>query len=882
MTDNSRYSSTTQVLAQASIDREARRARLALWVERVIKSFWPVWALVALFAGLVLLEIPSALPPAWHYALVAAFGAAALFFLARGAVSVLRLRPSHGEALARLDEGVRGRPAQTYTDKQASGAGDSGASALWRAHQRMLAAKAEALRARAPDLRASPHDPYALRHGALIALAAGLMAFFGTAETRVGEQFAPGALAAGPAAPLPTVEAWATPPAHTGAQAVYLTRLGPDAGPVALPVGSEISLRVFDFEAKPGLTEDVSGGAGINGTVAFQDQGAGVFDAVFAVKDGGAITVSDGDDPMASWTITSTPDAPPAIAFEGEPVPGERGATTLAYTASDDYGVRAANGLITLDAERAGAAIGEGSAAEGAASVYDPIQLELPLPLTGDNREVSETLIEDLTEHPWAGLPVVYTLTARDAADQTGEAVLRGVLPERRFFHPMAKALIEQRRAIAFSPDAAPRALDVLEAVMVYPEEVFDDTTAYLATRLAVRRLGYALEDGRLDEETKSIVDLLWKAAIRLEDGELSNAAERLARAQERLQEAIENGASDQELAELMEELREAMQEYMAEMAREALRDQANGQQPPQQGQQGDQQTITQQDIEKMLQELEEAIKNGQQELARQMLQALQQMMNGMQMAQPGQGQPGQGDQMMDQMGDMIGEQQGLADRSFDQMRRGQEGEGQPGQPGQGQQQGQRGQGQQPGQQGQGQPNGQQPGGRNGQPGGDSAGRIARDQEALRQLLDQLRGDLPGAAGEETREALDEAERAMGDAVDNLEQGDERQAVDDQVRALDSLRDGRRQMGQDMAEAEGRGQGDQAGRDGRGGNAEREDPLGRPSASDGPLDGEGVRVPGAALGKRARELQDEIRRRAGERERPADELDYLDRLLDRF
>ena len=68
-------------------------------------------------------------------------------------------------------------------------------------------------------------------------------------------------------------------------------------------------------------------------------------------------------------------------------------------------------------------------------------------------------------------------------------------------------------------------------------------------------------------------------------------------------------------------------------------------------------------------------MRNGQQDLARQMLQALQQMMNNLQMAQPGQGQPGQGEQMMDQMGDMIGEQSDLADRSFDQMREGQRGQ---------------------------------------------------------------------------------------------------------------------------------------------------------------------------------------------------------------
>ena len=109
----------------------------------------------------------------------------------------------------------------------------------------------------------------------------------------------------------------------------------------------------------------------------------------------------------------------------------------------------------------------------------------------------------------------------------------------------------------------------------------------------------------------------LWRAALRLEDGDLADAAERLARAQERLKDAIENGASEDEIARLMQELPKAMQDYMAAMAQEMLRDQANGQQqqqPPSDGQ-----TLTQNDLERMLQELEEAIRNGQQELARQM-----------------------------------------------------------------------------------------------------------------------------------------------------------------------------------------------------------------------------------------------------------------------
>ncbi len=834
-------------VARANVAREARRTGWGLWIEGLIRAFWPTWAALALAAGLILLGVPAQLPQSLHYALLAAFGAAIIFLTLRGLWSLKA--PSDAEKLARLDEGVRGRPAQTFDDALASGSGDIGSEALWVAHQLKLAEKAAALKAKAPDLRASTHDVFALRHGALIVLAAGVIGYFGADATRLSDLLVPATTAeAGPPPIVATLEAWASPPVYTGVSPIYLTPLSGQE--ISLPEGTEISLRVFDTDIAPVLEQTLGADAGD-----FVDQGAKVFDANITVTASGGASVTLGEAVMGNWTFAVVEDTPPTIKFDSDIVTGVRGGLTFDYFAQDDHGVRLAEAIITLDPDATPPV--EGVEPD---SLYGQIEFDLPLPLTGDVTTVAETVTEDLSEHPWVGLPVFITIRAQDAAGQIGEAEARMILPGRVFLHPVAKALIEQRRDLAYSSETAPRVWDVLEAVMIWPEEVFDDTAGFLAASMARRRLGYALEDGRVDAELKSIVDLLWKAAIRLEDGDLSSAAARLARAQERLEQAIENGATDDQIAQLMQELREAMADYMAELAQEALRDQANGQQ---QQQQGDQQMMTQQDLEEMLQQLEEALRNGQQELARQMLQALQQMMNNMQMAQPGQGQPGQGEQMMNQMGDMIGKQSDLADRSFDQMREGQSG--------QQQQNGGQGEGME------GEDNGQ----RGGRP-GDDPGQIARDQEALRQLLEDLQNNLPGEAGEETRRALDGAEQAMEDAVDSLERGDARGAVDDQVRALDQLREGRNQMGRDMAEAQGRRDGQQAGRDGRGGDARDEDPLGRPRASDGATEGDATRVPGAALGKRARELQEEIRRRAGERQRPAEELDYLERLLDRF
>ena len=70
------------------------------------------------------------------------------------------------------------------------------------------------------------------------------------------------------------------------------------------------------------------------------------------------------------------------------------------------------------------------------------------------------------------------------------------------------------------------------------------------------------------------VAEALWQAAVQIEDGNLGDAAARLARAKERLQQALREGdATDEEIAQLMDELRQATRDYMEQMAREAHRE---------------------------------------------------------------------------------------------------------------------------------------------------------------------------------------------------------------------------------------------------------------------------------------------------------------------
>ncbi|PPC87355.1 MAG: TIGR02302 family protein, partial [Hyphomicrobium sp.] len=117
-------------------------------------------------------------------------------------------------------------------------------------------------------------------------------------------------------------------------------------------------------------------------------------------------------------------------------------------------------------------------------------------------------------------------------------------------------------------------------------------------------------------------------------------------------------------------------------------------------------------------------------------------------------------------------------------------------------------------------------------------------------------------------------EEAMGEAEEALKEGDFEEAGEQQAQALEQMRQSAQAMAQEMQENAQQ-------KVGRGGDSPR-DPLGRPQRSQGPDLGTSVKVPNAIDAQRAREILDELRKRAGENLRPPTELDYIERLLRRF
>src|SRR5690606_2099376 len=162
-----------------------------------------------------------------------------------------------------------------------------------------------------------------------------------------------------------------------------------------------------------------------------------------------------------------------------------------------------------------------------------------------------------------------------------------------------------------------------------------------------------------------------------------------------------------------------------------------------------------------------------------------------------------------------------------------------------------------------------------GQDKGDGPGGLSDRQRALRDRLGRLRQGLK-ELGVQPPGQLGGAEDSMGRAEQALRGGNLRRGADQETRALEQLRQGARDMAQQMLSR-------MPSRYGFNGQRSELDPMGRPPQhTDGTDPGGTVKIPDEIAVQRAREILEELRRRLGETMRPPLELEYLERLLERF
>ena len=836
----------------APLDALARKASFVLFWERLWPPLVTILCLAAFFLSLSWAGLWLHAPLWLRIICLAAFATGFGLLL----IKILRLGwPTRRESLARLDRdsGEAHRPATSFEDQLANDNPDAATRALWQVHMARAARRIAGLKLAIPSPRMAERDPFALRGASLVLLAATAFIagpeknhrFFAAFDWRSDAEKAQAF----------RLDAWIDPPPYTGRPPILLTGTEHAPGPVKVqaPAGSTVIIRAstnagVKIETEGGLQaqkadESNSGKITTRAGVPPSKSASAEDEQRLILRGDGKLVLKQYNTTLAHFDLVSIPDRPPTITLRGEPKSDQKGTLTLGYKIDDDYGVLSAEAQFEKP-------VIQGKPVSGRALVEAP-KMPLALPGAGGGLGEGETT-GDLSEHPWAGARVTMRLVARDEGGNEGLSdPLEITLPQRTFVKPLARALVEQRRNLVLAPDDRKRVMLSMDALLFMPERFDLPSSIYLGLRTIAQRLKLA----RNDADLLTVADLMWEMALRLEDGDLSQAERDLRAAQQQLREALERGATPEELKKLMDQLRAALDKFMQELAEQTLRDQQNADRQTDPNQQV--LTITPRDLQALLDRMEQMMRNGETADAQRMLDSLQRMMENLQNAKRRNQQNEMAREMNRQLSELdklTREQQQLRDQTYRDRQQG------------GDQQGQERQ-------------------NNGDP-----QELQRRQEALRERLEELQRRMK-QFGQKGEEGFDEAEQAMRDAEKGLGEGSQQgrdQAVDAQGRALEGLRKGAQSMAQQMQQGDGQGQqagpgpGDPSGplREGR--NSPNPDPLGRESRDRSYNPQSRYDPQGVPAAERAQRVLEELRKRFSDPTRPREELDYLERLLRRY
>lgn len=824
------------------IARRLLLSRLSLGLERLTAALWAPVLVLGGFAAVALFDVLPLLPGLLHGFSLVAFAAALFWLLRRGFTNFSWPTALQAKHHLETKSEVEHRPLTAWEDNLGYKAGP-GQNKLWMAHRLRMFGFIERLKTPRPGAVVASLDQFAIRGLIVLLCVVGVLGAQGDIGPRFVRALNP-ALAndSGPV----DVKVWITPPTYTNRPPVLLDPLVEmiSNDPIVVPDGTQILAVVTGTKRATRLVVD-----GTSIELAMMDDASQRYEG--PLPSGVRLDIRQTSKVLASWDLDPLADHPPAIALADPP--GETGRYRLGvkYAAEDDYGVVAVSGRIDRPAETR----------PYAKNWTTDFSVSIP-PLTP--KEIEHQSFHDFTAHPWAGKDVTLRLTARDAAGQTGASdLVQFRLPERAFSHLVAATIIRYRKDLIDDPSTAPMAARALSRLMEVPESYGGDVIAHLAMASARSRLDLQDATDVLD----SVIDLMWKAALRMEDGNMAVAEQALNDAEDALSDAIENGASPEEIGRLIERLQRALVEYY-----QAMMEKMPEGSFPLSGQAGDMQTMGSEDLAQMMEQLRQLSEMGAEDAAKAMLSDLKNMLEQLRntaISPTDSPEVEAARQMMEDLKQITQEQSDMLNQSFEQARQRAIERSQTEKSDQRDFDGMRRK-EEPGNADEERPSKSEQ--------GDDA---AEQQNQLRQRLGDLMSKMAEMTGQLPNE-LGDADQAMQDAESALRQESWRAASDAQAEALANLQNGMQGAAQQIMEALAE-QGlaglipipGQAGQ-----------PLGAMGPNLGPDDGDETELPTdpdtRGLSQRSREILEEIRRRSGQRLRSREERQYLRRLLEQF
>lgn len=528
-------------------------ATIIMLSEALTQAFWPLTSWLLFFCGLWLMNLPAIGGATFAIILWLGFISGAIYFIRKALRDSIVPQSTQIDRRLEQDSGFIHRPLQAIKDRMASTETPS-SGRLW--IQNKLDAFQTISRIKTPKPKAiiSKYDHYAIRFIALFTFIIGTIYAGPYAGERIIAGLTPFQFGK-QATVLKTASLTILPPEYTNLSAINIVPLNVSDAVLPIPQGSTIKAKVTDGLMSPKLY--------INGEVfKLEELGAKSWsfentlpDQLTPNEEGQFIELKQWPRTLIKLPYQYIVDQPPVITQDGEIDIDNKAQIHIPLITMDDYGVVQTRMHVELDS------IIDQTLRGGSYEETRPL-------FSAPEQEFKFESDYDLAWHPWAGLPVSIHV---EVSDHNGQiAALEPIkmkLPERIFTHPVAKELIEVRQQLIWQDETmhAERA-EIIEDFIHYPDLLDNDPVTALALQSAASRLRYH----RNEKDIISVIELLWDIAIKLEDGNIAQAAQNLQVAQKNLQDLLANpNATDEQIAQAMDELRQAMSAFMLEAFKE-------------------------------------------------------------------------------------------------------------------------------------------------------------------------------------------------------------------------------------------------------------------------------------------------------------------------
>ncbi|GCE78558.1 DUF4175 domain-containing protein [Komagataeibacter oboediens] len=895
--------------------RARQQARRALWVEQLWPLMLPAVDAAMGVALLGLTRLPQQMPDSLHAALLTGAGAGTLYATWRQWRGIHPPTASETDRRVEQASGLTGQPLRTLHDRPANAITPE-ITYLWQVHLHRTTAALGRLRGGWPRPHLRGATWWAATPVLAILLAGGMIWSGDHAASRVTAAFLPGTDDAD--TPAPQINAWITMPDYAPGAPVFLDATHTSA---TVPAGAQLTITLNGLNGRPTLRMHASGPQAAIGPHDFHALGNASWNAQASLLASGTLRLRGRGRTLGQWNLTVTPNPAPEIAWGKDPGSREgEWRTRLPYHVAQPYGIAAMHAELVMP--------------DGPQDV-----LTVPIPLNGHPRVADDVATPDLSQNPWAGEDVTARLVATSTSGMTATSVpVRLRMGARPFSNPLAKAILDIRKRVALHRENRAQAARELLALGQADTMLTHHVGLLLALTSVAAVLGDA-DDVTDDYAITQATGRLWFLALDIEHNrrDINNeqadfgvqAAQDAVREQlEHMRDMGSRGQGPEQQAELqhrMQALKDAISRKMQALAQQAMRDHSAIPAMPEMTSRGEQ------NMARMMQQLQDDAANGRNADAMQKLQQMEDMANGirnatpqdmMQLAQQMQARQ-QAKELRRALRDLISRQSQLLDHAqsrMDQTQRQQDRDAASRQTDMDEEGGDlssmstadllrqlgitpSGGTPQPPQASAPPPESMTPEAHTAQQHADRA-----MQHALSRALHELQREFRQASGKDMP-ALDKAQTDMKAVRAALGAGKDPDAAAAEKKVLADLQQGDQQMRQSMRNQSTHGgmtvflpmmsQENGKGSHGSGGNhpggqddeddtdqqAEGKgdrDPLGRKTGGTHAGMDNNTHVPDNVSRERAREIEQELRRRDADRTRPPEELEYLDRLLRAF